>query len=115
MFGVLRAEWRGGEADLVRLTHRYLLACCRAVWVLLPMEASRRGVEVAERYLEGQATREEFGSAEWGAEGAAFFLEPFEWEPPEEDPEARQARIRYDEDRRARIEPLAREVQAIPP
>jgi hypothetical protein len=116
MLGALRDGWRGEEADLVRLTHRYLLACCRAIWVLLPLEESRRGVEVAERYIDGQATREEFGTAEWDAEGAAFFLELFEWEPTgEEDPEARQARIRHEEDRRARSELLARQVQAIPP
>jgi hypothetical protein len=115
MLEALRATWRGAEADLVRLTHRYLLACCRAIWKLLPMEASRRGVEVAERYIEGRATREEFGLAEWEAEGAAFFLEPFEYEPEDETPEARENRLRYEADRQARIAPLVREVEAMPP
>src|SRR4051794_35865504 len=81
MLEALRANGRGDEADLVRLTNRYLLTCCRAIWSLLPMEASRRGVEVSERYLEGRATRHELGIAEYQAEGAAFFLDPFEWDP----------------------------------
>jgi hypothetical protein len=115
MLKALRASWRGGEADLVRLTHRYLLACCRAIRGLLPMEASRRGIEVAERYIEGRATREEFGLAAWQAEGAAFFLDPFDYEPENETPEAREDRLRYEADRKARIDPLVREVGAMPP
>jgi hypothetical protein len=115
MLKALRATWHGEESDLVRLTHRYLLACCRAIWKLLPMEASRRGVEVAERYIEGQATREEFGLAEWEAEGAAFFLEPFEYEQEDETPEAREGRLQYEADRRARIAPLVKEVEAMTP
>lgn len=114
MLKALRASWWGEEDALVRLTHRYLLACCRAIWTLLPMEASRRGVEVAERHIEGRATREEFGRAEWDAEGAAFFLEPFEHEPADEAPEAREDRLRYEAERRARIGPLVTAVEAMP-
>jgi hypothetical protein len=69
-----RQEWRGEEADLNRLLQRYCLACCRKIWQLLPHEASRAGVEVAERFLEGLATRDEFGKAEWQAEGAALLI-----------------------------------------
>ena len=115
MLKALRASWRGEEAALVRLTHRYLLACCRAIWTLLPLEASRRGVEIAERLIDGRATREEYGLAEWEAEGAAFFLEPFEYEPAGEAPEAREDRLRYEADRRALIGPMAKEVEAMPP
>lgn len=114
MLEEIRANWRGEEADLVRLTHRYLLACCRAIWTLLPMEASRRGVEVAERYIQGRATPDEFSQAEFQAEGAAFFLDPFEWEPDEEDPEAKGIRLRYEAERKERIEPLVRAVEALP-
>jgi hypothetical protein len=99
MLNSLHADWQGDEAGLVRLTHRYLLACCRAIWTLLPMEASRKGVEVAERYIEGQATAEEFHLAEWQAEGAAFFLEPevplFESMRGAFEPTFRTSRLRY--------------------
>ncbi len=115
MLRALRATWRGDEAERERLIHRYLLACCRAIWRLLPMEESRVGVEVAERYIEGRATREEFGLAEYQAEGAAFFLDPFEYEPEDETPEAREDRLRYKADRQARIAPLVGEVEAMPP
>ena len=115
MLRALRATWWGEEAELVRLTHRYLLACCRAIWKLLPMEASRRGIEVTERYIEGQATREEFGLAGWQAEGAAFFLEPFEYEPRDATTEEREYRLQYEADRRAQIALLVEEVEAMTP
>lgn len=51
MLQALSSNWSGAETDLARLTHRYLLACGRSIWWLLPLEASRRGVEVAERFL----------------------------------------------------------------
>jgi hypothetical protein len=132
MLGVLRANWRG--KDLERLIHLCLLDCCRAIWPLLPMEASRQGVEVAERYILGRATREEYGLAEWQAEGAAFFLD---FVPDEDNPEASDAiRSMYDRMRRerekwwtpeekesyrqyladgkARIELMVKDVEAIP-
>jgi hypothetical protein len=115
MLRALRAGWHGAGADFVLLTHRYLLACCRAIWRLLPMEASRRGVEVAERYIEGRATAKELGDAEWLAEGDAFFLDPFEFKPEDEEAPAREYRIRYEAERRAHIDPLVQEVEAIPP
>ena len=70
-----RQEWRGEEADLDRLLHRFCLACCRRIWRLLPQEKSRSGVEVAERFVDGLATRDELGRAEWLAEGAAFEID----------------------------------------
>jgi hypothetical protein len=114
MLKALRASWRGDETELVRLTHRYLLACCRAIWKLLPMEASRSGVEVAERYIEGRATREEFFRAEWDAEGAAFFLEPFEYEPEQGSPDEREARLQYEADRITCIGSLVKELEEMP-
>jgi hypothetical protein len=40
MTEALQANWRGEGADLVRLIKRCLLSCCRAIWRLLPPEAS---------------------------------------------------------------------------
>jgi hypothetical protein len=80
----LRASWRGELASLDRLLRRYYLACCRRIWKLLPMDESRRGVEVAEHHLAGDATDEELRKAEWHAEGAAvLFQEGFEDFEPE--------------------------------
>ncbi len=38
-------------------------ACCRRVWERLPGEASRRAVEVAERFADGLARRKDLGAA----------------------------------------------------
>src|SRR5262249_41161695 len=53
--------------------------------------------------------------AEWHAEGAAFFLEPFEYEPEDEAPEATEDRLRYEADRKACIAPLVKQVESMPP
>ena len=50
---MIEALWhshRGDVASLQRQLHRYYLASCRAIFRLLPQEASRRGIEMAERY-----------------------------------------------------------------
>lgn len=65
----------GNAKDLVGSLHRYYLASCRSVWRLLPQEASRHGVELAERFLVGGATAEEVSAANWDTEGAAFRIE----------------------------------------
>jgi len=50
-----------------------LLACrfCREIWHLLADERSRNAVEVAERYAEGQATKDELVAARAAAWAAA--------------------------------------------
>jgi hypothetical protein len=72
---VLRKQWRGDQETLEKKLHRYYVACCRAIWQLLPQQGSREGVEVAERYLEGEATREELRKVDYEVEGAAFNLD----------------------------------------
>lgn len=114
MIRSLRAGWHGPAADFVRLVRRYLLATSRAIWTLLPMEETRRGIEVSERHIEGRATDEEFRIAGWQAEGAAFYLEPFEYRPDSEDPEAVESRRQYEAERRTRIGPMVAQVEAIP-
>ncbi len=72
MLEVLPRLFAGDRASLERLLWRYYLACCRAIWKLLPDETSREGIAVAERYLAGQANLEELGQAVWASEAAVF-------------------------------------------
>src|SRR4051794_28122100 len=63
------------SADLVRALHRFYLASCRGIWKLLPQEASRRGVELAERFIVGRASAEELNELNYHVEGAAFLID----------------------------------------
>jgi hypothetical protein len=84
MLSRLRASWQGKPGELDRLLRRYYVSCCRRIWDLLPMEESRRCVEVAERHLKGDATDAQLRAAEYHAEGAApLFLDGFEDLGPE--------------------------------
>src|SRR5690348_4107477 len=50
----------------------YFCGGCRAIWPLLYHHASRQLVEVAERFADGQASREEYEYAAWAAEVPTF-------------------------------------------
>jgi hypothetical protein len=75
MIGALREVRKNDPADLELELQRYYLACCRAIWRLLPQEESRNGVVVAERRLAGEVSDEEFYRAEYECEGAAFNID----------------------------------------
>jgi hypothetical protein len=54
----------------------YGVACCRSHWSLLTKPASRRAVEWAERFADGEVQRDEpYARLEYESEGAAFALE----------------------------------------
>jgi hypothetical protein len=75
MITQLRQLYPNDQALLERMLHRYYLACCRAIWKLLPDEKSREGIVVAERYLDGQATDQELGETGYSVEAAAFGID----------------------------------------
>jgi hypothetical protein len=74
----------GEQGRLTERRDRYFsCACCRRIWHLLPDEASRYAVRIAERYLDGQASvmlldivsgaaERHGGSAAYAAAAAAF-------------------------------------------
>ncbi|AWM37611.1 hypothetical protein GobsT_43990 [Gemmata obscuriglobus] len=73
---VQESDAAGGADDRFGLSlHRFYLASCRGIWPLLPQEASRRGVELAEQFLAGEATAEQVSEYNWHTEGAAFVLD----------------------------------------
>ena len=67
----------------------FALACCRAIWPLLPQAEMRHGVEVAERFAEGKATADDLDAADWRLEGAlyggvGYYANRPEVKPPQE-------------------------------
>jgi hypothetical protein len=61
--------------DPARSLHPFYLASCRRIWPLLPQEASRRGVELAEQFLAGEALAEQVNEYNWHTEAAALCLD----------------------------------------
>jgi hypothetical protein len=60
---MIRRMWQETEHPSARKSQLVACACARLVWHLLLDERSRRGVDVAERYLDGMAARSEMESA----------------------------------------------------
>jgi hypothetical protein len=75
MLEKIHANWRGSEAELERKLHHYYLLCCRAIWKLILQEDSRKGIEVAEKYLDGLASYKELCDIDYYVEAAAFNLD----------------------------------------
>lgn len=63
------------DENLDRNLRQYYLESCRRLWPVIPREESRRGVEIAERHLRGEASEQELNDAEYAAESAAFLFD----------------------------------------
>jgi hypothetical protein len=57
----------GGKVSERKL-RLFAVACCRLIWALLPNEAARKVIELAERVVDGMATAEELNAA-WASAG----------------------------------------------
>jgi hypothetical protein len=71
-------SWMGTKEESAYLLKLYLLACAKNIWQLLPMEESRNGIEVVEKYMAGLVSDEEFHYAEYCSEGAAFAFDYYD-------------------------------------
>lgn len=61
--------------DVLLPIYKFYLASCRKVWELLPQEASRMGVELAEQYIDGKISWDVLSKYNWYVEAAAFTFE----------------------------------------
>ncbi|MEN7344377.1 MAG: hypothetical protein AAAFM81_15605 [Pseudomonadota bacterium] len=66
----------GGLRDSAEVSsvHKYLLACCRRIWPLIPESGSRMGVEAGEKYCRGEISWKEARETDWHSEGSAFIF-----------------------------------------
>src|SRR5947207_13025342 len=68
--GDLRAFIEPRVSD--RKLHYFAIACARRIAPLLPCPASLQGVDVLERFVEGQCGADAVSEVSWHVEGAAF-------------------------------------------
>ncbi|TQV88275.1 hypothetical protein [Aliikangiella coralliicola] len=59
--------------------YKFYLSSCRKIWPLLTQEESRKGIELAEKFVEGKIQWDRVSEYSWHVEGAAYCFE----DPPE--------------------------------
>ena len=69
------SSWIGSSREWMYFLWRYFLACAKAIWRLLPEEESRHGVEIAEKYMSGLVSEDEFWYDQFQCEEAAYQIE----------------------------------------
>jgi hypothetical protein len=67
MLDLLEGAFADGEIS-ERKIRLFVCACCRRLWHKLSPETRQNHVDVAERYVDGRATREEFEVVDWARE-----------------------------------------------
>lgn len=67
-------DWEKNKPILLPL-YKYYLASCRKIWDLLPQEESRKGIELAERYVRNEVKYSELIDYNYYVEAAAFTFE----------------------------------------
>jgi hypothetical protein len=61
--------------------YKFFLSSCRNIWSLLTQEESRKGIELAEGFIEGKVKWDSVSEYNWHVEGAAFCFE----DPPDQE------------------------------
>ncbi|GAB5387022.1 MAG: hypothetical protein Alis3KO_41450 [Aliiglaciecola sp.] len=54
---------------------RYLVECCKRIWILIPDSGSRKGVLAAEQFLNGEILWETAYETDWYSEASAFLFD----------------------------------------
>lgn len=63
------------DSHFETIVHRFYLASCREIWCLLPDKETRKGVEIAEKWLDGDVADVELNACDYLVEGAAFGID----------------------------------------
>jgi hypothetical protein len=63
------------NAGTVETDSGFYISCCRRIWSLLPDHETRNGVQVAEKWLDGNASDSELNARDYYVEGAAFGID----------------------------------------
>jgi hypothetical protein len=61
--------------------YKFFLSSCRNIWPLLTQEEIRKGIELAEGFIEGKVKWDSVSEYNWHVEGAAFCFE----DPPDQE------------------------------
>ena len=72
---LLRSNGLLAKKENMDQVHRYLIECCKRIWLLIPDKGSRNGVLAAEQYLNGEIPWEEAMKTDYCSEASAFLFD----------------------------------------